>query len=46
MKKDHNEFMRVKFWLFRHQAPIWEEGVVECLFFSLMAWVAWRGSWG
>ena len=23
MQEDHNEFMRVKFWLFRYQAPIW-----------------------
>ncbi len=43
MPNDHNEFMRVKAWLFRHQAPLWEEGVAECLFFSLMAWVVSRG---
>jgi hypothetical protein len=33
MQKDHNEFMRLKAWLFKHQVPIWGEGVAECLFF-------------
>jgi hypothetical protein len=46
MQKDHNEFMRVKAWLFKHQVPSWGEEVAECLFFSLMAWSVWRGAWG
>jgi hypothetical protein len=46
MQNEHNEFMRLKAWLFRHQAPIWEEGMAECLFFSLMAWGVWKGTWG
>ena len=44
MQKDRSEFIRLKAWLFRHEAPLWEEGVAECIFFSLMAWVAWRGA--
>lgn len=46
MHKDHNEFMRLKAWLFRHQVPSWGEGVAEGLFFSLMAWVVWKETWG
>ncbi len=46
MQKSHNEFMRLKVWLFRHQVPIWGEGVVECLFFSLIAWGVWKSAWG
>jgi hypothetical protein len=46
MQKDHNEFMRVKAWLFKHQVPSWGEEVAECLFFSLMAWAMWKNAWG
>jgi hypothetical protein len=46
MQKDRNEFMLLKAWLFRHPIPSWGEGVTEFLFFSLMAWVVWRGAWG
>ena len=46
MQKDHNEFMRLKAWLFNHQVPIWGEGVAECLFFSLIAWAMWKNAWG
>lgn len=46
MQKDHNEFMRVKAWLFGHPVPSWVEEVAECLFFGLMAWGVWRGAWG
>ncbi len=46
MQKYQNEFMRVKAWLFKHQVTIWGEGVVECLFFSLMAWGVWKSARG
>jgi len=46
MQKEENEYMRVKAWLFSHQVPSWGEGVAECLFFSLMAWIAWKEAWG
>jgi len=44
MQKNHNDFMRLKTWLFRHQVLSWGEGVAECLFFGLMAWVVWKNT--
>jgi len=46
MQKDHNEFMRLRAWLFSHQIPSWAEELAECLIFSLIAWTVWRGTWG
>ena len=46
MQIGEHKFMRVKGWLFRHHVSSWGEGVVECLFFSLLAFGVWKGTWG
>ncbi len=45
MTKEPRQFVRFKIWLFRHQVPNWGEEILECLFFSLMAWSVWKGAW-